>query len=70
ESWAEEIAGLEEAVVWIEADLPKSRKAIDTTWVFKTKVNKFGKVTRHKGRLVGKGFQQIEGVDFHDTFAP
>ncbi|CAM9604979.1 unnamed protein product, partial [Discosporangium mesarthrocarpum] len=45
------------------------RKAVDTKWVFKCKINKFGEVTRYKGRLVAKGFRQIEGVDFRHTFA-
>ncbi|CAM9734783.1 unnamed protein product, partial [Discosporangium mesarthrocarpum] len=67
---AEEITGLEEAGVWMETDLPEGRRPIDTKWVFKRKENKFGEVERYKGRLVAKGFRQIEGVDFHNTFAP
>ncbi|CAN0511381.1 unnamed protein product, partial [Discosporangium mesarthrocarpum] len=67
---ADEIAGLEEAGMWVETVLPKGRRSIDTNWVFKRKVNKFGEVVRYKGCLVAKGFRQIEGVDFHDAFAP
>ncbi|CAN0469054.1 unnamed protein product [Discosporangium mesarthrocarpum] len=56
--------------MWVETVLPKGRRSIDTNWVFKRKVNKFGEVVRYKGRLAAKGFRQIEGVDFHDAFAP
>ncbi|CAN0186841.1 unnamed protein product [Discosporangium mesarthrocarpum] len=54
----------------METGLPKGRRLIDTKWVLKRKVNKFGEVERYKGRLVAKCSRQIEGVDFHYTFAP
>ncbi|CAM9752418.1 unnamed protein product, partial [Choristocarpus tenellus] len=34
------------------------------------KTNKFGEVVRYKARLGAKGFRQIEGLDYQDTFAP
>lgn len=38
-------------------------------WVFKTKLNPDGFVFKHKARLVVKGFSQITGVNYNDTFA-
>jgi hypothetical protein len=34
------------------------------------KLNEDGEVTRNKSRLVCKGYAQVEGADFEETFAP
>src|SRR5258705_7229734 len=49
--------------------LPFASKPIGCKWVFKTKINPDGS-TRYKARLVIKGYQQVEGVDFTETYAP
>ena len=38
--------------------------------MFKTKFQVDGSIERHKARLVVKGYAQIEGLGYHDTFAP
>src|SRR5579875_989961 len=55
---------------WKLAPLPKDRKSVGCKWVFKTKKDALGNVMRYKARLVARGFSQVEGVDFHETFAP
>ena len=52
------------------APLPPGRKAISSRFVFKTKVDEHGTPVRYKARWVAKGFQQREGVDYFETFAP
>lgn len=39
-------------------------------WVYKVKLNPKGELTRHKSKLIAKGFLQREGVDFDEVFAP
>ena len=43
---------------------------IDTKWVYKNKLNEDGQVTRKKDRLACKGYAQVEGIDFEETFSP
>lgn len=66
----EEYKSLMDNGTWELTSLPKNRNAIGCKWVFRTKRDATGDVIRYKARLVAKGFSQIEGVDFHETFAP
>lgn len=55
---------------WSLTNLPPGRKALDCTWVLRVKTDAEGRLERRKTRLVIKGFQQREGIDFQEVFAP
>lgn len=42
---------------------------IGTQWIYKNKSDEKGIVTKNEARLVAQGYNQIEGVDFDETFA-
>jgi hypothetical protein len=44
-------------------------KPIGCKWVYKTKTNP-DDTLRYKARLVIKGYEQVQGVDFEETYAP
>jgi hypothetical protein len=48
---------------------PKNKNVIGTKWIFRNKLNEDGQFPRKKSRLVCKGYAQIEGIDFEETFS-
>ena len=62
---ADEIKAIEERNVWTLVDLPKDRKTVKCRWVYARKSD-----GRYRARLVAKGFSQVYGVDFEETFSP
>ena len=55
---------------WQLVPRPSNRKIIGVKWVYRTKLNPNGSINKYKARLVVKGYSQVAGVDFGDTFAP
>lgn len=70
EDMMKEIKALEENKTWTITKLPPGKKSIESKWVYKIKYKPNGELERYKACLVAKGYTQIEGVDFHETFAP
>ncbi|KAK0593174.1 hypothetical protein LWI29_032305 [Acer saccharum] len=54
---------------WELAKLPEGKKALQNKWVFRIKEEHDGS-RRYKARLVVKGFQQIECIDYSKIFSP
>ncbi|KAL5825678.1 hypothetical protein ACOSQ3_021741 [Xanthoceras sorbifolium] len=54
---------------WELAELPPGKKALHNKWVFRIKEEHNGN-KRYKARMVVKGFQQKEGIDYNEIFSP
>ncbi|CAI7800543.1 unnamed protein product [Closterium sp. NIES-53] len=61
-----ELKIIEENGTWELVELPEGRKAITSKWLFKIKSDADGKIEYYKSRLVAKGYQQKEKVDFKE----
>jgi hypothetical protein len=66
----DEMASLAANRTWSLVPRPSGIRPISAKWVYKTKYTPDGAVERHKARLVARGFQQREGIDFDEVFAP
>ena len=70
EAMEQEIKALEDNGTWQIMELPERKSVIGCKWVFKIKYKADGMVDRYKERLVAKGYNQTEGIDYQETFAP
>ncbi|KAF3667636.1 hypothetical protein FXO37_09944 [Capsicum annuum] len=66
----EELNQFERSKVWHLVSLLQDITLIGTKWVYRNKVDEHGIVTKNKERLVVQGYNQEEGIEFDETFAP
>ncbi|GJW05082.1 retrovirus-related pol polyprotein from transposon TNT 1-94 [Tanacetum coccineum] len=66
----EEIHEFQRLEVWELVPCPDKVMLIKLKWIYKVKIDEFGRVLKNKARLVAQGFRQEEGIDFEESFAP
>lgn len=66
----EELDSLVKNKTWENAVVPKDKKPLKCKWIFKKKFDNNGDIIKYKARFVAKGYNQKEGIDFSETFAP
>ena len=65
-----EMASLERALTWVSVLRPPGKNVVGSKWVYRLKHKADGNVDKYKARVVARGFTQIPGVDFYDTYSP
>ncbi|KAG8483031.1 hypothetical protein CXB51_021957 [Gossypium anomalum] len=65
----EEMECLQKNETWQLVKPPIGKKIVGYKWVFKKKKGSNSGDTKYKARLVVKGYNQVDGVDFHDVFS-
>ena len=65
----EEIKSIQANNTWTLLDPLKNTHVLPGKWVFKTKLGPQGKIIRFKARWVVKGFRQLEGLEYDETFS-
>ncbi|RVX13112.1 Retrovirus-related Pol polyprotein from transposon RE1 [Vitis vinifera] len=64
------MAALHSNDTWDLVVLPSGKSTVGCRWVYAVKVGPYGQVDRLKARLVVKGYTQVYGSDYGDTFSP
>jgi hypothetical protein len=70
EAMQEGMNSLASKQTWTYVPRPLNCKVIPVRWVYAVKQDVLGQLQRFKARVVAKGFMQIEGIDFFETYAP
>lgn len=70
EAMHKKLTVLEHNQTWEIMDLPHGRKTIGSKWVYRIKTKPDGTMDRYKARLMAKGYHQVHGIDYLDSFSP
>nr|GEU28933.1 copia protein [Tanacetum cinerariifolium] len=69
-SMQEELNQFKKNDVWELVPNLMDMTIIGTKWVYRNKLDENGVVIRNKARLVAQGYNQQEGIDYDETYAP
>ena len=55
--------------IWEVVSRPEGKSVVTSRWLYKVKHAADGSIEKFKARFVARGFSQVEGVDYEETFA-
>jgi hypothetical protein len=70
EAMMEEYQSIMKNDVWDIVSRHEGKSVVTSKWIYKIKHVVEGSINKHKARFVARGFSQVEGIDFEETFAP
>ncbi|KFK30733.1 hypothetical protein AALP_AA6G020200 [Arabis alpina] len=66
----DEIGNCAEAETWSLVPYTPDMHVLGSKWVFRTKLTADGELDKLRARIVAKGFNQEEGIDYLETYSP
>jgi hypothetical protein len=70
DAMTEEYQSIMKNDVWDIVPRPKGKSVVTSKWIYKIKHAADGSVEKYKARFVARGFSQVEGIDYEETFSP
>jgi hypothetical protein len=70
DSMMEEYNSIMKNDVWEVVPRPEGKSVVTSKWLYKLKHATDGSIEKYKARFVARGFSQVEGVNYDETFAP
>ena len=55
--------------VWEVVPRPTDKSVVGSRWIFKDKREIYKSIEKYKAIFVAKGFSQVEGIDYEETFS-
>ena len=66
----EEMEAIEKNSTWEVVKPYEKCRLIGVKWIYKSKRNSTGEITRYKACLVAKGYNKKRGIDYDEVFSP
>jgi hypothetical protein len=70
DSMMEEYNSIMKNDIWEVVPRPEGKSVVTSKWLYKLKHAADGSIEKYKACFVARGFSQVEGVDYDETFAP
>jgi hypothetical protein len=69
DAMTEEYQSIMKNDVWDIVLRPEGKSVVTSKWIYKIKRAANGSVEKYKERILARGFSQVEGIDYEETFA-